>query len=124
MAIRVLVVDDSMVARKILIRALPTGWAHAVDQAKDGMDALDRLREAAYDVVFLDLNMPELDGYSVLEELRRAPPPGGIPMTFVLSGDIQPRAVERALALGAREFLKKPPSAAEIQGALEKAGVR
>ena len=126
MAARVLVVDDSMVARKLLIRDLPKGWAAAIDQAKDGVEALARIGSTPYDVVFLDLNMPELDGYGVLEALANgtAPVSGARPVLFVLSGDIQPKAQERALNLGARAFLKKSTTAAELAAVLEQAGVR
>ncbi len=71
MSVSVLVVDDSSMARKMLIRALPPDWDITVRQAANGIEALTAYRQGGVDVIFLDLNMPDMDGYQVLETLRR-----------------------------------------------------
>jgi CheY-like chemotaxis protein len=58
-------------------------------------------------LIFLDLTMPEMDGYGVLETLKRE---GVRSKVIVVSGDIQPEAHERVMALGALDFIKKPAS--------------
>lgn len=63
------------------------------------------LRAQQADLMFLDLNMPQMDGYEVLEHIRAEDLPI---MTIVVSGDIQPEAQERVRKLGAIDFIKSP----------------
>jgi two-component system chemotaxis response regulator CheY len=111
----VLLVDDSAVSRKMLIRALPPEWKVEITQAGNGAEALEALRAGRHRVVLLDLNMPVMDGYRFLEELHTF---AERPLVIVLSGDIQPLAQQRAIALGARAFVKKPANAQSIRETL------
>jgi len=115
----VLICDDSSLARKQLNRSLPKDWAVTVDLAEHGKDCLEKIAQKNYDLLFLDLNMPELDGYQVLEALSRSQS-DAVPQVVVVSGDIQPKALERVRQLGAVEFLRKPASKSEIQHLLER----
>ncbi|MCL4472049.1 MAG: response regulator [Sulfuricella sp.] len=120
MSVSVLVVDDSPLARKMLIKALPPSWDIAITQVGNGLDALAAYREGGVEVMFLDLTMPGLDGYQVLETLRKE---GLNCLVIVVSADIQPTARERVLQMGAIAFVKKPVNAAEIQAVLKEYGV-
>lgn len=115
----VLICDDSSLARKQLNRSLPKDWSVDVDLAVHGKDCLEKIAEKHYDLLFLDLNMPELDGYQVLEALGQKSEKE-VPQVVVVSGDIQPKALERVRQLGAVEFLRKPASKSEIQHLLER----
>jgi CheY-like chemotaxis protein len=119
MATSVLIVDDSSVSRKILMRALPKAWT--VSQAGNGIEAMQQYRASKPDLIFLDLNMPQMDGYQVLEALRNEP---DRPPIIVLTGDIQPKAEERVMALGALAFVKKPLSEEGMAELLHKSGVQ
>ena len=112
-------VDDSAVARKLLIRSLPKTWEANVGQAGGGEDAVTACRAEAPDIMFLDLNMPGLDGYGVLKELQGS----ALPAIIVVSADIQPQAQERVLAMGAKAFVKKPSTSAEIEATLRACGL-
>jgi chemotaxis protein CheY-P-specific phosphatase CheC len=103
--IPVLVCDDSGLARKQLLRALPETWAVTVTQASNGKEALEAIRAGLGAVVFLDLTMPIMDGYQVLAALRAE---GHQSRVIVISGDVQEEAVRRVNELGALAFLKKP----------------
>ena len=105
MTIRVLICDDSSLARKQMARALPKNWNAEVTFAFDGRNALEKLRAGAGELMFLDLNMPEMDGYQVLEAILKEDLPV---LTIVVSGDIQPEVRARVRKLGAIEFIKKP----------------
>lgn len=105
MTIRVLICDDSSMARKQMARALPKNWKVDVAFAFDGRNGLEKLRETQSELLFLDLNMPEMDGYEVLKAIREQDLPV---LTIVVSGDIQPEARERVRNLGAIDFIKKP----------------
>ncbi len=119
-AISVLICDDSSMAQKQLLRALPEGWPVRVSQAADGRKALARIRQGDIQLVLLDLTMPEMDGYQVLQCLRDE---GHNCKVVVISGDVQAEAVRRVLSLGALAFLKKPVAAEELQQTLEKLGL-
>lgn len=120
MSVSVLVVDDSPMARKMLIRALPESWDITINQASNGKEALAAYRAGGVDVMFLDLTMPEMDGYQVLETLRKEELNC---LVIVVSADIQPTAQERVLGMGAIAFVKKPVNAAEIQTVLKQYGM-
>jgi len=116
----ILVVDDSAMARKVLIKSLPTSWDVEITQAANGEEALVAYRAGKADVMFLDLQMPVLDGYGVLEALQKE---GLNSFIFVVSADIQPLAQERVKKLGAMAFVKKPVTTEVIGAVLKQYGV-
>ena len=116
----VLLVNDSTLSRKLLLRALPAEWEVSVTHASDGEQALQTLRQSDVDVMFLDLTMPEVDGYEVL---RRMGEEDLSCITIVVSADTRERAVEQALALGAQAFVKKPVDTSKIRQALKELGL-
>ena len=111
MTTRVLICDDSGVARKQMARSLPEDWDIEVSFAEHGEQALEAIQEGKGDILFLDLNMPVMDGYETLENIVKMDLPT---MTIVVSGDIQPEAHERVKALGALAFIKKPTDNATL----------
>ncbi len=117
---RVLIVDDSRTSRLIQKKALPPRLLENLVEASGGTEALEICRREDVELMFLDLTMPEPDGYQVLAMLNDA---GAVPPTIVVSADVQPKATERVLELGAFAFLKKTPSRAEIEAILEQMGL-
>ena len=103
--IPLLVCDDSNMARKQLIRALPPEWPVSLSQANNGEEALALIRQGLGPVMLLDLTMPVLDGYQTLAALRAE---GLNSKVIVVSGDVQEEAVRRVRELGALAFIKKP----------------
>ncbi|MDU9409384.1 response regulator [Pseudomonas sp. zfem001] len=103
--IPLLVCDDSNMARKQLIRALPAEWPVTLSQATNGEEALALIRQGQGQVMLLDLTMPVLDGYQTLAALRAE---GLSSQVIVVSGDVQEEAVRRVRELGALAFIKKP----------------
>lgn len=120
MSTRILVVDDSPIARKMLIRSLPPEWDVQIEQAGGGQAAIDAYRQGRLDVMFLDLTMPEVDGYQVLETLRKEDLNC---LVIVVSADVQPEAEARVKRLGAIAFIKKPVDPAKMAAALKEYGV-
>lgn len=120
MSIPVLICDDSSFARKQVQRALPEGWDVDVTFAGQGEEALTAIREGKGDVVFLDLTMPVMDGFQVLEIIKEEDLPA---MVIVISGDIQPEAMERVKRLGALDFIKKPVKPDRLQQVLADFGI-
>lgn len=112
MQIRVLVVDDSVVMRRVVARALERDPAIArTDFAGNGRLALAKITERRPDVVVLDLEMPELDGFATLVEIRRTDPL--LPVVLFSSVDERVAAATLdALSLGATDFVLKPSAGA------------
>lgn len=119
-SISLLICDDSSMARKQLLRALPPQWAVQVSQATNGEEALQLIREGGIDLLLLDLTMPVLDGYGVLTALREE---GLSCKVIVVSGDVQDEAVRRVTELGALAFLKKPAEPAQMLEILQRLGL-
>ncbi|GMM91183.1 response regulator [Vibrio fortis] len=105
MSFPVLICDDSALARKQMARSLPPSLNADITFAVHGLNALEELASNQFKLMFLDLTMPELDGYGTLEEMQRL---GNTTPVVVVSGDIQPKAKQKVMDLGAKAFLKKP----------------
>lgn len=105
MSFPVLICDDSALARKQMARSLPATLNANITFAEHGLDALHILQQQTFNLMFLDLTMPELDGFGTLEEMKNR---GISTPVVVVSGDIQPKAKERVMALGAKAFIQKP----------------
>lgn len=121
MSTPVLICDDSNMARKQMARCLPENWDVEVTFAGNGQEGMEALHAGKGEVLFLDLNMPVMDGYEVLEAIQKAKLPT---IVIVVSGDIQPSARERVMGLGALDFIKKPVDKDKLSELLEKYGVK
>lgn len=120
MALPILVVDDSALARKVLTKSLPEDWDVEISYAANGIEALAHYRAGRASVMFLDLTMPDMNGYEVLEVLKREEL-----NTFVIvvSADVQTEAQERARAAGAMAFIQKPVTSEKLLPVLKEYGI-
>lgn len=120
MSIPLLICDDSAMARKQVKRSLPDHWDVDVTFATNGVEGIEAIREGKGEMVFLDLTMPEMDGYGVLRKVKEE---GHKSIVIVISADIQPEARERVMGLGALDFIKKPIDGPKLQDVLKKYGL-
>lgn len=102
----VLVVDDDAINRKLLARGVDQ-QGHAVTTATNGVEAWARLREEPFDIVLLDVLMPEMDGYELLERMVADERLRHIPVIMISALDQLESAV-RCIELGAEDYLAKP----------------
>jgi len=102
----VLVVDDSRVSRNVLSQRL-NKLGHKVSMAENGRQALDMMRAQAFDLVLLDVVMPEMNGYEVLEHLKADPALRHIPVVVISALEDIESAV-KCIELGAEDYLPKP----------------
>lgn len=103
-----------------MARSLPKDWPVEISFAENGEEGMKVIREGGIDFVFLDLNMPVMDGYQVLETMMNE---GIVCKVVVVSGDIQPEAKKRVTFLGALDFIKKPADKEKIETLLFQLGV-
>jgi class 3 adenylate cyclase len=122
----ILIADDNRVNRLLIGRVLEHA-GHTVVFAEHGGEALELLRRRYFDVMLLDVLMPELDGYEVLENVQHDPHLRDIPVIVTSSVD-ELGSVVRCLELGAEDYLTKPVNPvllnARINGSLEKKRLR
>jgi DNA-binding response OmpR family regulator len=104
--LRVLVVDDDPILREFASVYLATPTA-TIDTACDGVAARTSLGQVAYDIVLLDIEMPRLDGFSLLEEIRSDRALRHLPV-IMLTGHDDIGSIDRAYQLGANSFATKP----------------
>jgi len=103
--IHILAVDDNRMSRLKLARTLE-GAGYSVSQADGGRIALDMLRSGAFDLVLLDILMPEVDGFQVLREMKDDTVLRGVPV-IVISALEEMDSVVRCIEMGAEEHLPK-----------------
>jgi class 3 adenylate cyclase len=123
---RLLVADDNKVNRLLLSRTLQLD-GHQVQSAENGRVALEMLRAQGFDLLLLDMEMPELDGFAVLEHMRADADLRDIPV--VVTSSLEGVAhVARCIELGADDFLHKPVNPvllkARVNSSLEKKHLR
>ncbi len=123
---RLLVADDNKVNRLLLTRSLEL-QGHRVASAENGRIALEMLSKEPYDLLLLDMEMPEMDGFQVLEQLAKHPQLRGLPV--IVTSSLEGIAnVVRCIELGAEDYLSKPVNPvllkARIGASLEKKRLR
>jgi class 3 adenylate cyclase len=123
----VLVVDDSRMMRAGLTRSLKQLGFTNISEAFDGRDAITKLHEKSYDLMLLDMEMPEMNGIEVLATMRLDPKIGGVPV-IVISGGEQIEMAVQCIEAGAEDYLTKPPHQtllrARVTTSLEKKRLR
>jgi two-component system chemotaxis response regulator CheY len=119
MLLDVMIVDDSAAIRKILQRVLkqadvPVGEVY---EAGDGVEALDLLRSRRVDLVFADINMPNMDGLQLLGKIKSEDQWKRLPVVMVTTEGGQTKVMS-AVELGAAGYVKKPFTADQIRQTL------
>ena len=122
----VLIVDDNENNRDVLERRI-VRQGHAVQTAANGREALDLIRANEYDLILLDIMMPEMNGYQVLERVKQDPEYRNLPI-IVISAIDDVESIVRCIKLGAEDYLPKPFNPeilkARITASLEKKRLR
>ena len=103
---RVLVVDDSRTLRKVLVRELRQIGPMQIEEASDGLEALEILQARTFDLVLLDMEMPELDGLGVLTALKESGQLSGLPVIVISSAEEIDKTV-KCIEMGAEDYLPK-----------------
>jgi len=106
MTTRILAIDDSRTIRSLLTMALE-GAGFEVTTAVDGVDGVNKFREEHADLVITDVNMPNKDGFGVIEDIRASDRNRGVPV-LVLTTESGQALKERARKAGATGWIVKP----------------
>ncbi|MBU0926097.1 response regulator [bacterium] len=116
---KILVTDDSKMARKMVIKTLNEDIKENLEifEAQNGQEALDLYKEISPTIVFLDLTMPIMDGFTALEKIKEFDKNARV---VIISADIQKLSMDRVLKLGAFDFVKKPIDSTKMKQIFEK----
>jgi CheY-like chemotaxis protein len=106
-ALRVLIVEDNVVNQRVARRMLERLGLHP-DVAANGREALDMVQLLAYDVIFMDCQMPEMDGYEAAAEIRRREGPNPRVTIIAMTADVLKGSRERCFQAGMNSFISKP----------------
>ena len=110
---RVLVVEDSPTMRQLIVFALKRIRNLQIEEAGDGVGGLKKLSAQKFDLVVTDINMPIMDGLKLVSLIRNDPQYKDVPVVVITTeGATEDR--DRALALGANEYITKPIQTARI----------
>jgi len=107
---QILVVDDELGIRTLLSEVLNIA-GFQVTMAADGLDALNLIRKNKFDLILLDVNLPKVDGFAILEKIRSSAPTQPI---IMISARIEKDDVTHGLRLGADDYIRKPFSVEEL----------
>jgi len=108
-----LIVEDSPTMRQLLVFALSRVRGLSVAEADDGLDALKKLSQMAFDIIITDINMPIMDGLKLVKRVRTDERYKDIPIVIITTeGGEEDR--KRALALGANAYITKPIRAPQV----------
>ena len=111
LAARILVVDDDVDAASTLARLLTAHGYHVVAQTSVPQDVVDLHRNEDFDLILLDVEMPGMDGFQVMEALKEFERDGYLPVLAITGS---PGHRMEALKRGARDFVRKPYDAEEL----------
>ena len=117
--LRILIAEDNLINQKVARRLLEKFGYHP-DVVANGLEALEAVARQPYDVIFMDLQMPEMDGLQASVELNRTYPKNKRPRIVALTANAMKEDVERCFAAGMDDFVSKPVKPSEIADALEK----
>lgn len=119
--LKILLAEDNLVNQKVAIRILQK-MGYRVDVAANGIEVIDALRDIHYDIVFMDIQMPEMDGYDATRIILRDYSKEKRPKIIAMTANAMQGDKEECLLLGMDDYISKPIRIEEIQQVLQKWG--
>ena len=117
--LRILLAEDNAINQKLALRILQR-LGYSADLAVNGLEAIDALRRQTYDVVLMDIQMPEMDGLEATQVIRQELPPDRQPRIIAVTANVMKEDRDACLAAGMDDYLGKPFTVEELVGALSK----
>ena len=120
MPLRVLLAEDNPINQKVALRILER-MGYRADVAANGLEVLEAVARQAYDVILMDVQMPEMDGLEATREIHRRWPNGPRPRIIAMTANALQGDREICLAAGMDDYIAKPVRTDQLAAALERA---
>jgi CheY-like chemotaxis protein len=120
--LRVLLAEDNPVNQQLALRILK-GFGYLADLAANGLEVMTALKRQRYDLVLMDVQMPELDGIAATRQILSAYPEGERPVIIAMSANALREDIDAALAAGMNDYVTKPIVVSTLKAMIEKWGV-
>ena len=114
---RILVAEDNVVNQKLALRALAR-MGYKAELAKDGREVLEKQAQIPFDLIFMDMQMPEMDGLTATREIVAAYQPEQRPIIIAMTANVLQEDRDACLAAGMNDFLSKPLRFQTLQSAI------
>jgi CheY-like chemotaxis protein len=118
LSLKILVVDDDALGRR-LMHLILTKEGHTVDTAANGLEAVEAVKQNQFDIVFMDLHMPEMDGIEASRSIRAWEKGGSHTFIVALTASYLPEIGESLFDAGMDNYISKPLDVAQVQRLLK-----
>jgi PAS domain S-box-containing protein len=118
--LRILVAEDNAVNQKLMLRMLKN-IGYDADMAANGIEVLDAIRRIRYDIVFMDIHMPEMDGIEASRQIREILPEQERPYVIAMTAYVDDQSRHRCAEAGMRDYLAKPVLVDDVRDAIARA---
>lgn len=106
-SLRILLAEDNQI-NQLLVKKVTRDWGYELDIAENGLQALAMFRKTRYDIILMDMQMPEMDGYEAMAVIRNSPEPEKATPIIALTAHASPREAAKCLDAGADLYVSKP----------------
>src|SRR5262249_14650113 len=117
-SVRILVAEDNLVNQRVVLGLLAK-LGHRADAVRDGVEAVKAVEGGVYDLVFMDCQMPELDGFEATRRIRRLPGAKGAVAIVALTANAMQGDRERCLEVGMNDYVTKPVDVGRLAAVLQ-----
>jgi len=121
--LNILLVEDNLINQKVTTRLLKR-FGYTIDIAENGLKALEAVKKKNYDLIFMDVQMPEMDGIEATKQIIRMFPEKSCPIIIAMTAAVMKGDRERCLSAGMNDYIPKPVLPEVVQNAIEKWGKR
>jgi len=119
----ILLVEDNMINQKVTIRLLKR-FGYIIDVSDNGLKALEAVKKKKYDIIFMDIQMPEMDGIEATKQILKMFPKDKCPVIIAMTAAVMKGDKEKCLNAGMLDYIPKPVLPEAVQTAIEKWGKR
>ncbi|MCK5706800.1 MAG: response regulator [Candidatus Aureabacteria bacterium] len=123
--IDIMIIDDSAITRKVIKRVISMAEVEvgAIIEAEDGIDALEKLEKQWVDVILCDINMPRMNGFELVGEIKKDPLKKAIPIIMITT-EGSPKRIQELTEQGISDYIIKPFYPEQVKSAIDKLLVR
>jgi two-component system, sensor histidine kinase len=121
--LKILLVEDNLINQKVTIRLLKR-FGYTIDVTENGLEAIEAVKKKQYNIIFMDIQMPEMDGFEATKQILQMFPKDKCPRIIAMTAAVMKGDKEKCLDAGMVDYIPKPVLPEAVQSAIEKWGNR